>query len=335
MYAPENFEINLSRKDITIELDKYFKETDIEEICFLLADIYQNTASDVNFLRSIFSFFYNIIHLQNVEAKANFFNMDILKKNLNLLTILFEKCPLAAEAFTLDAYFLPLNIQTGKQFQMNCYLSVYLQIAPFEIDIQQLKTHIPVSRSSNDIESLVKTFNNKLSEYLNEFVFLVYSIFNSTEIARKQIKQFAYQLINFNLERLKMYVNHQVASSLGFLLNSLIVLLKIFFDIQNILKLNNSEFTFKIIADLDSLFTASNNKIKFEKFDRVNNELAKEIIENEIEEQNIKEHNYYTEIYFIVSSLIAVTVKSFDDEFTNLNNKYDELNKANSSDPLV
>lgn len=335
IYAPENFELKLIRSNITAELDKYLKETDTEELCFLLNDIYQNTSMDISYLRTIFGFFFNIIHIQNIESKSSFFNLDILRRNLNLLIVLFERCPLAAEAYTLDAYFNPMNIQNGKQFQLNSYLSLYLSVAPFEIDIQQLKTHIPVNKSNQDIESLVRTYNNKLNEYLNEVVSLIYMIYNATELSRKHVKMFAYQLINFNLERLKMYVNHQVASSIGFLLNNLIVLLKIFFDIQNMLNLNNSEFLFKVIADIDTLFTASNNKIKFEKFDRVNNDLAKEIIDNETEEQNLKDHNYITEIFFIVASMVAVTVKSFDDEFNNLNNKYDELNKANSNDPLV
>lgn len=328
MYAPENFDVTLPRKDIIVELTKYFNETDDEELCFLFADIYSNASSDFSFLAAVFSFFFNIIHTQNIESKPTFFNMEKLRKNLSLLTLLFDKCPLTAQAFVQENGFNPPS-QNGKQLQFNSFLSVYLFVAVFEVDLPTLKSQIPPNKSQGEIEGISKSYNSKINEYFNEFAQLVYTLYSVNDTTRSAVNAWVYQIINLNLERIKMYANHQVTSSIGFLLNILIISLKIFFDQQTILKLNHSEFLFKVISEIDPLFSVSTVKINFSKFDRTNNELAKEIVDNETEEQNKKEPNLNTELFFIVNSLLSITIKSLDDEFTRMNNKYDELNKKN------
>lgn len=328
MQAPENFELSLSKKDIIIELSKYFNETDEEEICFLFADVYQNTSSDFAFLANIFSFFFQIIHNQNVDSKPSLYNLEKIRKNLNLLTLLFEKCPLSAQVYVQEKSFIA-PVQTGKQFQFSSHLSLYICVSTLEADINALKTNFASSKSQAEIEVITKSFNNKLNDYLNDVVQFLYTIYSVNDITRAALHHWVYQLINLNLERIKIYVNTEVTSSINFLLNTLIIALKIFYDQQNILKLSHSEFVFRVVSEIDPLFSVSNNRINFSKFDRINNDLAKEIVDNESDDQNKKEPLLNTELYFSIASLVSITIKFIDDEYARMTTKYDELVKAN------
>jgi hypothetical protein len=331
--SPENFEIDLSRKDIMIHLTKYLTETDDEEIGFFLMDVYNSTNGDISFLASIFGYIFNIIHTLNIENKPHFFNLEKIRRNLNLLTLLFNNCPLSAQVYVQEGQFNP-NVLNGKIFQTSSYLSIYLNMSVFEADINSLRNNLPMNKSMNDLEAITKSYSNKLIEYLNELVNFIYSIFNVNEITRKAVFDWIYRLIELNFEKTKMYQNHSTSSSLGFLLNTLIVLLKIFFDQSTYLKLQYPEFIFKIISDVDPLFTISNNRINFKKFERVNSDMVKAILENEDDDHNNKEYNLNTQMFFIIHTLLSYTLKTFDDEISFISNKLEELQKENKvNDP--
>jgi hypothetical protein len=75
--------------------------------------------------------------------------------------------------------------------------------------------------------------------------------------------------------------------------------------------------------------------LNFDKFDRINLDLIKEIIENTDEEYDLKEYSLNTEIFYSINFLMNITIKSFDDEVNMINNKYEELLKENkTNDPL-
>lgn len=334
IYSPENFDLNLPKKDIFLHLKKYLDETDEEELGFFLMDLYQATCNDMSFLAGIFAYLFNIIHEGNMESKPHFFNSDKLKKNLLLLTSLFEKCPLAAQAYVQEAQFTPTVI-SGKLFQQQSYLGPYINIAIFEAEINALRLNFPLSKSNFEMEAISKVYNNKLNDYLTNVVYFIYSIYSANEVTRSALFNWFYTLLSLNFERTKMYQNNQTTSTIGFLLNCLVILLKIFFEQQNFLGLTYSEYVFNIVSEIDPLFTLSKNKINFSKFDRVNPDLVKEIIENEEEEYNYKDYSLATQLFFGMNHLMAISIKSFDEELGFIANKYDDLIKENkTSDPI-
>ena len=85
IYAPENFEMKLDKNDTMKILSEYFDETDPFEIENLIADIVQSTSADFEFMQQVFSYVINVIHMDNISPKNNFFNCDKMKKNLNIL----------------------------------------------------------------------------------------------------------------------------------------------------------------------------------------------------------------------------------------------------------
>lgn len=341
--CPENFDIQISKKEIYNQLKKYLHETDEEELGFFLMDIYFSVNSDPSCLSAVFAYLFNIIHEQNTstENKPHFFNMEKLRKNMMLLASLFEKCPLVAEAYVQEANFNPklMNsnnlLMNGKNFQLQSYLGPYLSIAVFEADVNSLRNNFPINKSNQEVDSIIKSYTNKLNDYLHDFTYFIYTIYSSTENCRSGLLNWTYSLISLNFDRTKMWQNSQNSSSIGMLLNCLIVLLKILFDIQSHLKINYSDFIFKVVAHIDPLFTLSNNKINFSKFDRINPDLVKEIIENEGDESNYKEYNLYTELFFIISTISSLSIKSFDDEIQFISNKFEELlNENKTNDPV-
>jgi ubiquitin conjugation factor E4 B len=341
--CPENFDVQISKKEIYTQLKKYLQETDEEELGYFLMDLYHSVNSDASSLSTVFAYLFNIIHEQNtsVENRPHFFNMDKLRKNMMLLASLFDKCPQLAEAYVQEANFNPklMNsnsvLMNGKNFQLQSYLGPYLTIATFEADVNSLRNNFPINKSNQEVDSIIKSYTNKLNDYLNDFTYFIYTIYSSTEASRNGLLNWAYSLISLNFDRTKMWQNSQNSSSIGMLLNCLIVLLKILFDIQSHLKINYSDFIFKVVAQIDPLFTLSNNKINFSKFDRINPDLVKEIIENEGDESNYKEYNLYTQLFFIISTISSLTIKSFDDEIQFISNKFEELyNENKTSDPI-
>jgi ubiquitin conjugation factor E4 B len=336
MSSPLNFDIlNLDKKAIQDHLTKYLQETDEFELGFFLMDLYNSTSTDISSLAFIFGFFFEIIHNDNLQSKPNFFNTEKIRKNMNLLTSLFTNCPLAAQAWVQEKNFTP-QVQNGKIFQFYSHLSPYIMIAPFESDNTMLRNSLPSNKSHHETEAIIKSYTNKLNDYLNELLNFIYSIFNSNKEAREGLLNWIFTLISQNMDKLKLYQSQQTTSTLGYLINVLYIMLKIFFDQFQYMETftEYSDFIFYMVSKIDPLFTISNNKINFSKFDRVNADLVKEIIENENMEQDNKEWSLQTYLYFICSTLITFTIKPLDDELGHLGSKLQQLEKEGKSSDL-
>jgi len=345
--SPENFDIKLNKKDIHTHLSKYFKETDEEELGFFLIDIYNSTVHDFPCMSTVFAYLYNIIHEENIESKSHFFNHEKIKKNLFILTSLFERCPNAALVYVQESKFNPFQAGNkqinAKFFQFESYIGPYLNLAVFEADMQSIKSNFPVNKSQNEVEAIIKNNTNRLNDYLNDMMQFVISIYSVNKETQTAIFDWIYTVINLNFDRTKMYQMNQNSSTIGFLLNILILVLKLFFEFQgNIYNVNLSNINigynnivFKIIAQIDPLFTLSTNKINFFKYDRVNGDLAKEIINNDDDEFNLKDFNLTTKLFFVTHTLINLTIKSFDEEVNYILKKYEDLiQEGKTSDPL-
>ncbi len=328
-----------SKKEIHSHLSKYFKETDEEELGFFLMDLYNSTNNDLQYLSSVFGYLFEIIHEENKESKSHFFNLVKIKKNMYILTALFEQCPLAAIVYVQEAKFNPIKAgntnMNGKSFQLECYLGPYLDVAVFEAEIQNLKSIFPASKSTNEVDLVVKNYTNKLNEYLSDLLALLHAIYDVNNETNTAIFNWLYTLINCNFERTKMYQNNQNTTSLGFLLNCLCVLMKIFFDLHTTNFNLQSISIFKTIAEIDPLYTLARNNINFSKYDRVNADLAKEIINNEDDEYDYKEFNLTTRLFFTIHAMINISVKCLSDEVSKVAQNHDDMIQENkTSDPL-
>lgn len=329
VYSPENFDMFIDKEKLKKEITVYLTETNKEELSFFFEDIYDSTKHDISFLANIFTYFFETIHQQNSDVNNNVFNFDKIKSNLALLTELFKKCPMAAVVYCQDKNFIPLSNVNGFSFQTTSILGIYFKFAIFETDLTVLKTQFPVNKP-NDAQYVSKTHQTKLNNYIEMLSEFILAIFYSNEICRNRLFSWIYHLIALNFERSKLYANKMIVSSYGFLFNTIYVLSRIFFEISKELKMNFSQFIQRVIFDVDPLFTISSKFIEFKKYERVNPDIVKEIIENEEENQNFGEFNLITRLFFICHTLINLTIKPFEDEYSRLAEQYDELISSNS-----
>jgi hypothetical protein len=189
-----------------------------------------------------------------------------------------------------------------------------------------MRNNIPLNKNPLDIELILKSHSNKLNDYIGEVASLIYSIYSCNELCRINLFNWIYSFISYNLDKLKLYQNNPNLSTMGSMLNVLAILLKIFFDQQIYLKIDYPVFIFKAVSEIDPLFTLSSNRINFGKiFERINSALVKEIIVNESDEYNYKEYNLNTELFFIINTMISLTVKNFDEDLIAVSNKIDDM----------
>lgn len=121
-------------------------------------------------------------------------------------------------------------------------------------------------------------------------------------------------VINLNLERNKMYVNPYVVSSIGFLNNITYILMK-YLDEKNNFFGNN---LLKETADINHFFSITTNRINFSKFERINSDDVRELVEKEFESYNHDSYSLNTIIYFMLHCLLNYTMKNFEEEYKKL-----------------
>ena len=175
-----------------------------------------------------------------------------------------------------------------------------------------MRSVININKPKRETDLVIDNYTDKLNKYLSEvaeffIVMFIKDPFNS-------ILDWAYELIKLNLDKLKLYNNNnnQNSSSDGFLLNIIIILNKIIFkEYENGIQDEErySDFIFKIVGKIDSLFTLTEDKIPFSKFDRINPEIVKEIIKDK--DLIPQGFNIYTKLFFIQEIIISITLKNF------------------------
>lgn len=329
--TPENFGLHLPRKDSFIVLSKYFEERDLDELGFYLYDTYNSTCHDYHYMQSVFRYYFDYIHKKNIESKPSILNTETIRKHINILISLFNYCPLTAQVYVDNDMFFPQTKKQGRLFQFDTLLGVYLNISPFEGDMAALRQSININKPKKDLDKLIQSLTYKFNEMLNDVVDLIYAIYTVNEKCKETLFKWIYGVIEGNMERIKLYFQDRTISTNGFILNTIIVLLKIFFDQEKKINMPYSQFIFLIVSQVDPLFTLSNEKIDFGKIERANPFVVKEILksENDIKEIIPESFNPNTELFFIIHMLISFSIQTF---FKELNLLYEKLPSLNPNE---
>jgi len=339
---PENFDINLPKNTIKEDFFKYYKETEEDELFMLLSDMQESTKDEINSLSNVFTYFFFIIHEENLKilSEEHISPFDKLSKNLNFLLSLFSSFPITIEAFINDMNFLPQkNIQNGNQFQHTTFLSVYFLVCITDIPIESLKTIFPIYKTNFEVENTIKYRLKRHNTYMDLLLKLIYIIYENSENYRQALKNWIYSFISFNYDKTKIYQNHNMLSKNGFLCNVLHIILKIIFEgeIFNDFK-NTGEYLFFLAKNVNVNFTLSDNRIDFKKFERINTDSAKEILETVgNDENNFVEYSIHTELFFIGNILFEYLVKNLDNHISQVSNEFSNLqeggNQGYNTDP--
>jgi hypothetical protein len=322
--SPEMFELSIGKEKIKTDLTKYYNETEDEELEFLFTDIIQTTYNNFENLSEFFSHFFKLLHTEN--QGQNFYKNEKIARNLKILNKLLTDHNITRLVYVQESNFNPNGIN-GKAFQ-STPLGIYLSLVTFESDINSIKS---VFNSSNQKESDIQmqTQSKKMNAIMDEVASLINTLLVADH-SQNETLNFFYELVNVNIERLKMYSNPFNTSTIGLLLNSALVLLKIFF------KNCDMNDLFSIVSNIDISFCMSTNRINFNKFDRVNQERVKDILSAMEDTYNTTEYNISTKLFFIIHSLLAYTLKTLDDEYGKLSNQFGDLVRNNAfSDPKL
>ena len=313
---PSILNINISEDEKYENFKQYLTECNMDELGFILYDIGLGNGSDEKALKTVFGFFFRYINEYNREKFKSFIKSDYKKslvKNMIILKSLFIAFPQIIKIYVDISLQIKNNFfYNGKIFQKENYICKYIDVSPFEGNLTEMRSVLNINKPKRETELDINNYTNELNKYLSKvaeffIVMFIKDPFNS-------ILDWAYELIKLNLDKLKLYNNNQNSSSNGFLLNIIIILNKIIFKeyekgTQN--EETYSDFIFKIVGKIDALFTLTEDKIPFSKFDRANPEIVKEIIKDE--GLIPPEFNIYTKLFFIQEIIISITLKSFMD----------------------
>ena len=313
---PSIFNINISEDEKYQNFKEYLTECNMNELGFFLYDIGLGNSSDEKVLKTVFGFFFRYINEYNIENFKSFIKSNYkesLVKNMIILKSLFIAFPQIIKIYVDVSLQIKYNFYyNGKIFQKENYICKYIDVSPFEGNLTEMRSVININKPKRETDLVIDNYTDKLNKYLSEvaeffIVMFIKDPFNS-------ILDWAYELIKLNLDKLKLYNNNnnQNSSSDGFLLNIIIILNKIIFkEYENGIQDEErySDFIFKIVGKIDSLFTLTEDKIPFSKFDRINPEIVKEIIKDK--DLIPQGFNIYTKLFFIQEIIISITLKNF------------------------
>ena len=306
---------NIKENEKYESFKKYLAGCDMDELGFILYDIGLAISSDEKALNIVFGFFFRYINEYNNENFKNFIKSNYkesLVKNMIILKSLFIAFPQIIKIY-VDISLKNKKFFTGYSFQKENYLCKYIDVSPIEGELSIMRSVINLNKPKRESDIIIENYTNKLNKYLHEvaeflIVMFVKDPFNS-------VLDWAYELIRLNLDKLKLYQKNENLSTNGFLMHLIIILNKIIFreyekGIQD--EERYSDFIFKIVGKIDALFTLTENKIPFSKFDRTNPEIVNAIIKDENSNELIPPtFNIYTKLFFIQEIIISIVLKNF------------------------
>ena len=340
--SPENLGKVIPKEKIITTFNQYFTDCDMDELGYILYDFYTSTYQDYEYLKKVFKYYFYFLDESNKKNCKNYYgNKDFQVKNMEILSSLFLTCPLTSKAFveislSSSEENITLNIlglsETGIAFQKDNYISKYIDISPIEGDIADMRKYINLNRAKEN-EKVIDNQIHKLNDYLNKVTEFFICVYNTD--SEHTIMKWIYKLISVNIDKLKLYKQETKLSSNGYLLNVLLILMKIFF--RNLEKGEQdekaySEYIFKVVSDIDPLFSLTNNKIDFSRIERANPNVVHLIIQDEGYKNDIPEKfSIYSELFFIIHMITTYSIKSFTNQITQLNKKTEEELKKNNN----
>ena len=312
---PEILEIKIDINTRYNTFKKYLKSCNIDELGFILYDIEAEIGDNEKAIKLFFGLYFQYIYEENKDKFRSFLASDsheVLSKNMSVLKTIFINFPYTISLF-IELSSREKTITNGYMLQKDNYISKYIDVSPYEAEVYQMKTIIDITKPQYETNRIINNWTDKFNKYLDEvadFFIVMYDYDPSHGIL-----DWAYDIIKFNLDKMKIVKNNKLLSTNGFLMNSIIILYKILFKeynsgIQN--EFYYSKFIMKIVGNIDPLFTLSKDYLPFNKFDRTNPEIVENILNDENCEDIIpKEFNIYTKLFFMVETLISIGLKNF------------------------
>ena len=312
---PEILEIKIDINTRYNTFKKYLKSCNIDELGFILYDIEAEIGDNEKAIKLFFGLYFQYIYEENKDKFRSFLASDsheVLSKNMSILKTIFINFPYTISLF-IELSSREKTITNGYMLQKDNYISKYIDVSPYEAEVYQMKTIIDITKPQYETNRIINNWTDKFNKYLDEvadFFIVMYDYDPSHGIL-----DWAYDIIKFNLDKMKIVKNNKLLSTNGFLMNSIIILYKILFreynsGIQN--EFYYSKFIMKIVGNIDPLFTLSKDYLPFNKFDRTNPEIVENILNDENCEDIIpKEFNIYTKLFFMVETLISIGLKNF------------------------
>ena len=310
---PSLFNKNITDNEKYNSFKKYLNECDMDELGFILYDICLGISTDEKSLNKVFGLFFKYIHEQNKEKFKSFINSNYkesLVKNMTILKSLFIAFPQLIKIY-VDLSLKSNVLKLGAIFQKENYICKYIDVSPIEGEVGAMRTAINLNKPKREADAIIDNYTNKLNRYLNDVVdFLIVMYVKDPFYS---ILDWTYELIKLNLDKIKLYKNNETLSTNGFLMNVIIILNKIIFKefesgIQS--EQNYSNFVFKIVGNIDALFTLTNNYIPFNKFDRANPEVVNALLKDA--NDNVPAvFSIYTKLFFIQEIFIYLAIKNF------------------------
>ena len=325
---PEELEMNLDMTDRYNSFKKYIKNCNPDELGFCIYDITSELEGHDLSLKLFFIYLFKSIHEQNLEKKNFYFDniKESLGKNISILSSVFLAFPYSVQYY-LDLSFRDYKIKTGFNFENQIYISKYIDISPLEGTLSDFKSIFSLSTSKFEINQLLNEYITILNSYLNmvaDFLILLYELDKD-----KKILDMGFEVIRLNMDKIKTIKNNKILSKNTFLFNLLIILNKIFFKEYD-QGLNNdynlSKFIFKIIENIDPLFSLSNKYIPFDKFDRMNPDIVRHFLEDQnLDDLVPKEFNIYTKLFFIHETISYFVIQNFNSSYDSITKKIKAL----------
>ena len=315
MTDPSLLNKNINDNEKYKSFKNYLLKCDMDELGFILYDICLGNNSDEKALKTVFGFFFRYINEDNTENFKNIIKSNLkesLVKNMTILKSLFIAFPQIIKIY-VDISLEKNKKYTGYSFQKENYICKYIDVSPIEGELATMRSVINLNKPKRESDIIIDSYTNKLNNYLHEVSEFLIVMF--TKDPFNSILDWAYELIRLNLDKLKLYQNNKNLSSNGFLMHIIIILNKIIFreyekGFQD--EERYSDFIFKIVGKIDALFTLTENKIPFSKFDRTNPELVSAIIKDENNNDLLPPtFNIYTKLFFIQEIVIDIVLNDF------------------------
>ena len=311
---PEILEIKIDINTRYKTLKNYLKTCDIDELGFFLYDIEAEIGDNEKAIKLFFGLYFQYIYEENKEKFKSFLVDDYketLSKNMSILKTIFINFPYTINLY-IDLSSREKLINTGYMLQKENCISRYIDIAPYEGELAQMKTIIDISKPNIETDKIINDWIDKLNKYLDEVAdfFMTMYIYDPSHA----ILNWAYDIVKFNLDKKKIVKNSKILSTNGFLLNTIIIINKIFFKeyekgIQN--ENNYSNFILKVVGNIEPLFTLS-KELPFDKFDRTNPEIVENVLnDQDLEDLIPNEFNIYTKLYFMQQIIISLAIPNF------------------------
>ena len=306
---------NIKENEKYESFKKYLAGCDLDELGFILYDIGLSISSDEKALNIVFGFFFRYIHEYNKENFQNFIKSNYkesLLKNMTILKSLFIAFPQVIKIY-VDISLKNKNFFNGYTFQKENYICKYIDVSPIEGELSIMRSVINLNKPKRESDIIIENYTNKLNNYLHEVAEFLIVMFLKDPF--NSVLDWAYELIRLNLDKLKLFQKNENLSSNGFLMHLIIILNKIIFreyekGFQD--EERYSDFIFKIVGKIDALFTLTENKIPFSKFDRTNPEIVNAIFKEENSSDLVPPtFNIYTKLFFIQEIIISIVLKNF------------------------